>query len=118
MAEKESVNNTDENDVDLEQFLEESGKRTPTGIPAKVLIIVPFIWSMFQLWIASPLPFLFNIGVFNSSEARSTHLAFAIFLSFTAFPALKRSPKVYIPIQDWIIAFVGSFAAGYIYIFY
>ena len=118
MAENETNNKNDDGGLDIEQFLEESGKRHPTGIPAKLLIFIPFIWSMFQLWIASPLPFFFNIGVFNSTEARSIHLAFAIFLSFTAFPAFKRSPKDYIPIQDWFFALVGAFAAGYIYIFY
>ena len=29
---------------------------------------------------------IFNIGLWNSTEARSIHLAFAVFLAFTAFP--------------------------------
>ncbi|HKL26591.1 MAG TPA: hypothetical protein VJ910_10235, partial [Desulfuromonadales bacterium] len=62
----------------------ESGARNPTGsFPRKVLFFVPLIWSLFQLWYASPLPFIFNILVFNSTEARAIHLAFAIFLAFT-----------------------------------
>ncbi|MGB5773638.1 MAG: hypothetical protein WBP89_03115, partial [Sedimenticolaceae bacterium] len=65
----------------------DTGARHPGGIPGKVLFGVPVAWSLFQLWYASPLPFLFGFGVFNNTEARSIHLAFAIFLAFTAFPA-------------------------------
>ncbi|CAB5079366.1 TRAP-type uncharacterized transport system, fused permease component [Olavius algarvensis associated proteobacterium Delta 3] len=97
----------------------ESGARNPTGaIPKKVLFYVPLIWTVFQLWYASPLPFIFNIGVFNSTEARAIHLAFAIFLSFTAYPTLKSSPRDYIPVQDWIAGLIGAFCAAYLWLFY
>jgi TRAP-type uncharacterized transport system fused permease subunit len=69
----------------------ESGARNPTGaIPKKILFYVPLIWTLFQLWYASPLPFIFNIFVFNDTEARAIHLAFAIFLSYTAYPTSNR----------------------------
>ena len=96
----------------------DTGARSPSGIPAKILWYVPLAWAGFQLWLASPLPFILRIGIFNSTEARSIHLAFAIFLAFLAFPALKRSPRRYIPIQDWIIALVAAFCAGYQYLFF
>ena len=97
----------------------ESGARNPTGsFPKKVLFAVPLIWTIFQLWYASPLPFIFNFFVINDTEARAIHLAFAIFLAFTAFPTLKKSPKHYIPIQDWVLGLVGAFCSSYIYIFY
>ena len=96
----------------------DTGARSPSGIPAKILWYVPLAWAGFQLWLASPLPFMFRFGIFNSTEARSIHLAFAIFLAYLAFPALKRSPRHYIPIQDWIIAFVAAFCAGYKYLFF
>lgn len=97
----------------------EAGARNPTGaLPKKILFAVPLLWTLFQLWYASPLPFLLNFFVINDSQARSIHLAFAIFLAFTAFPTLKRSPRNYIPIQDWIIGLVGAFCAGYLYLFY
>ena len=35
------------------------------------------------------------------------HLAFAIFLTFTAYPALKSSPRERIPIQDWLYALLA-----------
>jgi len=96
----------------------DTGGRQPEGIPAKLLLWIPVAWSLFQLWIASPLPFVFNIFVFNDTQTRSIHLAFAVFLTFLAFPAFKKSPRRYIPIQDWVFAALGAFAAGYLFLFY
>ncbi len=97
----------------------ESGARNPSGaIPKKVLFYVPLAWTLFQLWYASPLPFLLNIFVLNDTEARAIHLAFAIFLSFTAFPTFKRSPTKYIPVQDWVLGLIGAFCSAYLFIFY
>ncbi len=97
----------------------ESGARNPTGaFPKKVLFAVPLIWTIFQLWYASPLPFIFNFFVINDTEARAIHLAFAIFLAFVAFPTFKKSPKKYIPIQDWALGLVGAYCSAYLYIFY
>jgi TRAP transporter 4TM/12TM fusion protein len=96
----------------------DTGARNPGGFPAKVLLGVPLAWSLFQLWYASPLPFLFEFGVLNDTEARAIHLAFAIFLAYTAFPAFKRSPRDRIPIADWACALGGAFCASYLYLFY
>lgn len=96
----------------------DTGARQPSGLTAKILLWLAVAWSLFQLWLASPLPFIFNFGVLNSTEARSIHLAFAIFLAFMAYPAFKNSPRNYIPIIDWVLAAVGAFCAAYIYIFY
>jgi TRAP transporter 4TM/12TM fusion protein len=96
----------------------DTGARAPKGIPHHVLWAVPLAWSLFQLWYSSPLPTMLKVFILDGNQARSIHLAFAIFLTFLAYPATKRSPRDYIPIQDWILAFVGAFAAGYLYIFY
>ena len=69
----------------------DTGGRSPSGPVAMLLLLVALAWSLYQLWIASPLPFTLGFGVFNDTEARSIHLAFAIFLAFAAFPA-ARSP--------------------------
>jgi len=105
---------------DLQDMIAEAdtGGRNPTGIPKYVLWYVPLIWALFQLWIVSPLPYIFDIGLWNSTEARSIHLAFAVFLAFTAFPTFKKSPRTYIPIQDWLMAFGAAFCAAYIFLFY
>ena len=109
-----------EGEQDLQDMIAEAdtGGRTPTGLPAKVLFAVPLVWSLFQLWYASPLPFLLRFGVLNDTEARAIHLAFSIFLTFAAYPALKSSPRRHVPIQDWVFAVAGAFAAAYLYLFY
>lgn len=96
----------------------DTGARAPQGIPGRILWFVPLCWSLFQLWYASPLPFIFDFAVLNDTEARSIHLMFAVFLAFTAYPALKNSPRDRIPAIDWLLALAGSFSAAYIYIFY
>ena len=97
----------------------DTGGRAPTNRTVALFISgVALAWSLFQLWYASPLPFMLGFGVFNDTEARSIHLAFAVFLTFTAFPALKRSPRDRVPILDWVFALVGAFCAGYIFLFY
>ena len=98
----------------------DTGARNPAGPVGTILLAVCLAWSLFQLWIASPLPFMFAkiIPVLNDSQARSIHLAFAVFLAYTAYPALKRSPRDRIPILDWVLALVGAFCAGYLFLFY
>jgi TRAP-type uncharacterized transport system fused permease subunit len=83
-------------EVDLEDMVasSDSGARKPLGVPGKLLVSIAAAWSLFQLWIASPLPFMLGFGVFNATEARSIHLALALFLAFMAYPALKRSPAI------------------------
>ncbi len=108
-------------DEELQEMIAEtdSGARNPTGaFPKKVLFFVPLFWTIFQLWYASPLPFIFNFFVINDTEARAIHLAFAVFLSYTAYPSFKSSPRNYIPVQDWVLGLVGAFCASYLYIFY
>ncbi|MEZ5934708.1 MAG: TRAP transporter permease [Alphaproteobacteria bacterium] len=106
--------------TDLDDLVASSdtGARNPAGAVGKLLFAVALVWSLFQLWIASPLPFMVGFGVFNDTEARSIHLAFAIFLAFAAYPAFAGSPRDHIPILDWVFAVVGAFAAAYLYLFY
>jgi TRAP transporter 4TM/12TM fusion protein len=96
----------------------ETGARAPVGVAGHVLLWVAIAWSLFQLWYASPLPFVFNLFVLNDTEARAIHLAFALFLTFTAYPALRSSPRGHIPLQDWALALVAAFTAAYLYLFY
>ncbi|AQZ96097.1 TRAP transporter permease [Halopseudomonas phragmitis] len=96
----------------------DTGARKPRGIPGKLLVSIAAAWSLFQLWISSPLPFMVGFGVFNSTEARSIHLAFAVFLGFMAFPAFKRSPRDRVPLLDWILALLAAFCAAYLFLFY
>ena len=90
----------------------------------RVVPAVALAWSAFQLWIASPLPFLFSeligfsFGIFNNTEARSVHLAFAVLLAFLVFPARRRTAKERVSILDWALALVAAAAAAYLFVFY
>ena len=106
--------------VDLDDLVAstDTGGRNPGPEAKTVIFSVALVWSLFQLWYASPLPFTFRFGVFNDTEARSIHLAIAIFLAFLAYPAFRGSPRDHIPIADIVMAVVGAVAASYLFIFY
>lgn len=99
----------------------DSGARKPKGIAAIILLSLAFLWSLFQVWVSSPLPYTtfsaqwLNIPIFNSTEARFFHLSFAIFLAFLAYPATKKSPRKYIPFLDWAFAIAAAYAILYLY---
>ncbi len=96
----------------------DTGGRVPLNRQVALLIAgTALAWSIFQVWIASPLPYTTGFGVFSSREARPIHLAFAIFLAFLAYPAFKSSPRRHVPMADWILAIGGSFCALYLFIF-
>jgi len=67
----------------------DTGGRAAAGPIGMFIMLVALAWSLFQLWFASPFPFMVGFGVFNDTEARSIHLAFALFLAFAAFPAAR-----------------------------
>ena len=92
-----------------------SPTRNLTGLHLKIVASIAIIWSLFQLWYASPFPFWFNIGMFKGLPARAIHLGFALTLAFLIYPAFK-GKKIFI--VDIIISFVGAFCCLYIYFFY
>jgi len=92
-----------------------SPTRNLTGLHLKVVATIAIIWSLFQLWYASPFPFWFNFGMFKGLPARAIHLGFALTLAFLIYPTVKGKK---ISIFDIIISFVGAFCCLYIYFFY
>ena len=86
-----------------------------TGVHLKVVAAIAIIWSLFQLWYASPFPFIFNIGMFKGLPARAIHLGFALTLAFLIYPISKKKK---ISIIDILISFIGAFVCLYIYFFY
>lgn len=105
----------------LEEMIAESdtGARNPKGGVGKLMFWVAFTWALFQLWIASPFPYMIPdiIPVLNNTGTRSIHLAFAMFLGYLAYPALKGSPRDRIPIQDWVMAIVTIAVTLYLWAF-
>ncbi|WP_440677475.1 TRAP transporter permease [Candidatus Pelagibacter sp. HIMB1587] len=92
-----------------------SPTRNITGFHLKVVSAIAIIWSLFQLWYASPFPFMLNFGIFKGLPARAIHLGFALTLAFLIYPVAKEKK---ISFFDIIISFVGAFSCLYIYFFY
>lgn len=108
----------------------DTGGRSAGGAVGKLIAGLALIWSMFQLWFASPLPFALGFGVFNDTEARSIHLMFAIVLAFLAFPptntVVQRALGIIVPLAlgallaisagdifpAWIVIAIGVAVAG------
>ena len=86
-----------------------------TGLHLKIVAAIAIIWSLFQLWYASPFPFWFNIGMFKGLPARAIHLGFALTLAFLIYPTIKGKK---ISILDIIISVTGALCCLYIYFFY
>ncbi|TDX31774.1 TRAP transporter 4TM/12TM fusion protein [Modicisalibacter xianhensis] len=118
MAENNKDASASSNELEELVAASDTGSRKLGGVPNKILLGTAAAWSLFQLWIASPLPFIFGFGVFSATESRSIHLAFALFLAYMAYPAFKRSPRDRVPVTDWAMALVAAFAGAYLYIFY
>ena len=92
-----------------------SPTRNLTGLHLKVVAAIAIIWSLFQLWYASPFPFMFNVGMFKGLPARAIHLGFALTLAFLIYPISKKKK---ISKFDIIISFIAAFSCLYIYFFY
>ena len=94
------------------------GGRTPDNIVVvRFLAGTALAWSLWQVWIASPLPFMLHWGVFSGKEARPIHLAFSFLLAFLAYPAFRKSPRHKIPLTDWALAAVGIAVTLYLFVF-
>jgi len=92
-----------------------SPTRNLTGLHLKIVAAIAIIWTLFQLWYASPFPFMFDIGMFKGLPARAIHLGFALTLTFLIFP-ISKSKKI--SIIDILISLVAAFCCLYIYFFY
>lgn len=112
-------------EVDLQDLVIEvdSGARRPVGWSLQILFYSTLIWSVFQIWIASPLPYTeffsktLAIPVLNSNYARYIHLSFGLLICFISFPAFKTSPRSKVPITDWLLILCSVSAVLYLYIF-
>jgi TRAP transporter 4TM/12TM fusion protein len=96
----------------------DTGGRKPSGLARRAVFTIAICWSLFQLWYASPLPYLLNFGIFNDAQARTLHLTFAFLLTFTTFPAFRTSRRDRIPLADWILAGLAVVSVMYLFVFY
>lgn len=91
----------------------DTGSRLPGPLTARLIYLVALCWSAFQLWIASPLPFMFGLGIFSATQARAIHLAFALFLAFLVFPALQRPTRVPMRLAGWFHLMAAAACLGF-----
>lgn len=81
----------------------------------RIFWLVCLVWSLFQIWIASPLPFIFDIGIFNNTQTRAIHLSFAILL---AFLGLSRRQSLSARTWDITLACLAVWGCSYLFVFY
>jgi len=83
--------------IDVDDLVEkfEGPQRTLSGQLACLVSLLAFAWSAWQLWIASPFPFLFGWGIFVDLPARGLHLAFGLALGFLMFPSVWEAEKTW-----------------------
>ncbi|KZM51308.1 C4-dicarboxylate ABC transporter [Labrenzia sp. OB1] len=100
----------------------ETGARSAAGAAGKFILALAFVWSTFQIYIASNVPYVLteltgvNV-VFNNQEARQFHLAFALALAMLAYPLFKSSPRDRVPLYDWVLALLGASSCIYLFVF-
>ena len=97
----------------------DSGARSVAGPVGIAIAAIAFLWSCFQLYIASDLPIWLTQTtglslVFNNVEARVVHLAFALVLVCLAYPLTRRAPSDRVPWYDWVLAIAGAAACLYL----
>ena len=97
----------------------DTGSRVATGWQGTTILIIAFIWALFQIYISSNIPFFLTevTGIpliVTGSNARLIHLAFGFVLATMSFPLLKSSPKNHIPWYDWILIALGVLSCLYI----
>ncbi len=103
------------NDIETKIQEDISPTKRLSGFHLKIVGYIAIIWSLFQLWYASPFPFMLDFGMFKGLPARAIHLGFALLLAFLIFPIKKNKN---ISVIDIFISIVALFCCLYIYFFY
>ena len=108
-----------DNSTIVEKFDEEASlKKNLKPWNVKLVAIVAIGWSLFQLWYASPLPFILDFGKLIDVPARAIHLAFGLTLCFLVYSASKSKKKNKISVLDFVFAILGIIVTLYLAIDY
>ena len=108
-----------DNSIIVEKFDEEvSLKKNLKPWNVKLVAIVAIGWSLFQLWYASPLPFILDFGKLIDVPARAIHLAFGLTLCFLVYSASKSKKKNKISVLDFVFVTLGIIVTLYLAIDY
>lgn len=105
---------------ELDKMVEtaDAGGRNPGIGTKKVLFTICLIWALFQIYIATPLPFITDFLLLNNILQRSVHLAFAMLLIFCYFPVTKNRSLNKIPVYDLLLGIIGAATCSYTLVFY
>lgn len=118
-----STNEITNNEIEELLIKSESGARKPQGAALFIMTYVAIFWSLFQIWVSSPLPYTdfaystLSIPILNSTDSRMFHLAIALFLAFVSYPLKKSSPHSYVPLYDWTFAILALVTVLYMFFF-
>ena len=96
----------------------EGRARILDGWQLKLVASIAFLWSVFQLWYASPLPFMFGFGVFIDVPARAIHLGFGLFLAFLSFPFFKKNRSKPFDFLNFLLSLLAIFVTFYLFFNY
>jgi len=102
---------------DLKETLDDieyTGRKHSPGV-GRLISLLAALWSLYQLWIASPLPYDLGFGIISDAPARAIHLAFALLLVYLVFPGSRKGSSRTIPVHDLILALLGTGAALYLF---
>ena len=101
----------------VNQVVEETEGRARilTGWQLKFVASIAFLWSLFQLWYASPFPFMVGFGVFIDVPARAIHLGFALFLAFLSFPFYIKNRKKRFNYFNFFLSILAFFVTFYLF---
>ena len=106
---------TSTEEVDHKVGETEGRARNLSGWQLRLVAVVAFSWSLFQLWYASPLPFILGFGVLIDVPARAVDLGFALLLAFLSFPFLKKNKNRKFNIFDFGFAAIAVLCAFYLF---
>lgn len=90
----------------------------------RVVGCAEFLWALFQLFIASPLPFWLasQYGldelVLTGIKSRVIHLSFALFLLFLVIPCRSGQERARAGVFDWVLAIMAVGSVSYVLVFY
>ncbi len=117
---EQSQNLSDPDAISTDELTEkfEASGAALTGPWAIAVAVIGFSWSFWQLWIASPLPFIVKGGIFVDMPARGLHLAFGLALCFLMFGARKSYGRTRVPWQDVGLAVLAVLCASYLWLGY
>jgi TRAP transporter 4TM/12TM fusion protein len=92
----------------------ETGGRDPSNpLVANFILYLALSWSLFQLYVSSPLVLEFTPWM-NADVVKRLHLMFAGLLAYLSYLPFKNSPKKYVPITDWIMGILLIITVAYL----